>query len=590
MGLRGRFASLRARVASPATAAEPASLPVARAATAAKDWPAAAVAWRQVAEDPAATPLGAEPWAELSRARRLMRDLDGALGAVELGRAQAPGDVLLAVEHARIALRGYAASEEDERHRWKAALLAARTDLRTAREAGATSKPALQTAGDIELVLRRWQDAVDLFEELARRYPDRRDLAAVRRAEALRRAGDLVGARAALDELSAEAAADEQALLLADAVTAGEQVAAANAAMVRASVRWRAGEPGVLRAELPRALVGRGHPEDRVERTLPLLDDLEAFLAAPEETPPPPVPDPTHLIGGARDAVVVSGFLYSGSGAVFDLLRGLEGYHLPFGDRETGFLKKPGHLATILEDVTADRVPEPATVADAVLASTFGFGQTGRPLVRWSTGDDGYVDRLVAQLRWLVAELRRVRSEGGGREQARHDAEHALRRFLDAYLADRTPVGTVALLNNAIIGHELHRIRLLSGGVAVPVLRDPRDQFVSQQLESPFAMGCADFVAMMRERYAALATSLADPELASRLVPVRFERFVTDESHRRALLERLGVAADGPLPRTFRPERSRENVGIHRSHGDRHEVERVAATLLGPFEELVGAW
>lgn len=589
MGWKRPLATLRALTRS---GPDPDALAAARAASAARDWGRAATAWGAIAGHPEVAILGAEPFAELGRARRLRRDLEAAQEAVERGRAVVGDDPSLAVEAGRIALRGYAASEEDDRYVWKARLLDARVWLRAARDDGTVTKPGLSTAAEIELVLRRWPEAIALSEQLAARYPDRADEAALRRATASRLAGDLAAARAALDELSAEAAGRDDAHQAARTLAANERNAEAEETFRQASERWHAGERGALGAAIPAALAGKGNPAARVARLLPVVQDLHDFLDAAHDgdLTPPASPSPAE-VGDHRPVVCVSGFLYSGSGAVFDLLRGYPRFHTPFADKETGFLKKPGHLATIVEEGSGPRRPDPAVVADAVLASAFGFGQTGRHLLGWVRGDDERVDRLAGQLRWLVAELRRTWAEHGDDPgRADGEARRALRTFLDAVVADRTPPGSAALLNNPIVGHQLDRVDLFTHGVAIPVLRDPRDQYVSQKLESPYAMACDDFVAMMRDRYTRILGTLRDAELRPRLFPVRFERFVEDGSLRRELLTWLGEDPGAPAPPTFRPERSRANIGIHREDPDRHEIDRVGRALLEPFEEVVADW
>jgi hypothetical protein len=594
MGLRDALAAWRERTASTQSGPRP-ELLRARSATSAKRWSEASEAWREVLDLASAGELGPEPWVELGRAYRLDRDLDAALRVVEEGRQRFPDDLGLTVEHARIALRGYALSEEDERHRWKARLLGSRRDLRLARERGQVSKPALHSAGEIELVLRRWDEAVELWDELGERYPDRRDEALLKRATALRSGGDLGGARAALSQVSSGASESQAFRKLDRAIAANERMADADAAFARLSARWHGGRSDVLLAELPEAILERGTPPAQVGRLRPLLEDLADLIDAADrgdlEPPAEPAPELGETVGEARDTVLVSGFLYSGSGAVFDLLRGYDRFHLPFEDKETGFLKKPGHLATIVEERHGRRHPDPATVVDAILCSGIGFGQTGRPLLRWVRGDDDAADRLVSQLRWLVRELRRVWARFGHEpDLADPPTWDATRRLLDAVVADRTPTGHTALLNNAVVGHQLGRLRLLSRSVAVPVLRDPRDQYVSQKLESPYAMACDDFVTMMEDRYRALAGLLEDRDVGPRLVPLRFERFVEDPAVRAALMDRLGVTPAATDPPTFRAERSRENIAIHRSYPDPEEIAHVSERLLAPFEELTGLW
>jgi hypothetical protein len=566
----------------------------ARTASQARSWAEAANAWGAVLSGPGGEQLGAEPWREHAKALRLSDAFAEGAATIDQGRSVVGDDLALLVEHARLGLRAYARSDEDERHTWKARLLDARAAIRAAHDRGERSKQSLRTAAEIELMLRRWTSAIELWREVERRYPDLRDEALLRLASAHRGDGDVSAARLAMEGLSDASADSEEARRLRRTLTGDEGVAAANAAFASACVRWKEGSDRRLLEVMPAILLDRGHPPERVDAFGPLLQDLDAFLAvrdgvtsasANEARPGGPG------IGTACRTVLVCGFLYSGSGAAFDFLRQHPVFHLPFADKETGFLKKPGHLATIIES-DGERIPDPATVAESVLASTFGLGQSGRPLAGWATGPTA-TDRLVAQLRWLVRQLRSSWAEcPDHRARAIGGASDALRSFLDAFVADRTPDGRIALLNNAIVGHDLSRAALLSRAVAVAVLRDPRDQFVSQRLESPYALSCEEFVATMQQRYAEFGALLRDEAVARRVIPLRFEAFVDDPEVRSALMARLDVETDHPEPSepSFHPDRSRRNIGIHRGHGDGDAVRRVGSALLGPYEELTGSW
>jgi hypothetical protein len=577
-----------AREEAPLDEAAAAALTAARDASRHDD-PAEPERWQEVLRA-SGDRAPAEAWAMLCRAQRRTGEVAAAAATAATGLERWPEDPHLALEDARTVHRLYRDSTEDERHVWKTRLIVAADRLTALRDAGKATKGAHITEAEISVTLRRWVHATDLWVAIADRYPDRRAGALLRAAEGHRRAGDLDDARRTLDAAESEIGdtPEYHAELSRLAQQTGRSLSDELTSL--ADLRVRLGHTGVLQTSIPEALRVRGHPQALIEQARPVVESLgrfvDAYQAAVCGAEHHALPAPTSAAPGppvtARPCIFVSGFLYSGSGAVFDDLQRFEHVRPAFGGREVGFLKKPDNLGMLFD--AAASPPHPPLVARCVLASVFGFGQTGRPLLGYFDGDEELAG-LVERTTQLVSGLRRLWD--GGTDGARALGA-VLSDFLDGLLTDLTPPGEIAVLNNAIIGHELDRLHLFARGRAVAVVRDPRDQYVSQRLESPNAMPHREFIAMMNDRYDALTRLTRDPELGPRIEVVRFEDYVTDPRVRERTRERL-FRDDDPGPITgegFRPEVSRRNIGVHRDHPAQREIGAVEDALQARYGEL----
>jgi tetratricopeptide (TPR) repeat protein len=558
-----------------------------------RDWAEASERWERIVDDAGAA-APAKAWARLGQARRAQRDWAGAEEAVRRGRERHPDDAGLAIQAARVALRRHGRVAEDEQFEAKVHLVELAEVLQRARDRGSSTGPLLAALGDLHLALRRWPEALEAWDALVTRDPQRREEAELKRAVALRRLGDLPAARTTLEGLdhrrlsSSPARSEVRALSRALGREVSDQVASV------ARLRMVAGDVEAAEELLVGALLVRGYPEEIVERLRPVLRDLSGLLraghalAAGETTPNEDAVDArAPTVGAVVPPVLhVSGFLYSGSSAVTDFLRQHERVADPFGGREVGFLKKQGHVAELLRPDALQTATHPVVVAEVVLGSVLGFGQTGRPLVGFVARSADDTLRLVELLRHLISQLGLLwrRAAHAGRQLEEGEVADAVRDLLDRVMALLTPPSYVALCNNAIIAHDLRRATLFTDVQAVGVLRDPRDQFVSQALESPYPMACRDFITMMVDRYERFEAVLEAPELAGRVHAVAFEDVVSEESARLDLLRcvRLDPAQLVEDPAVFDPERSMTNVGIHRGHPRQGEIDEVQAAL-GPW-------
>jgi hypothetical protein len=531
--------------------------------------------------------------AGLARARRAMKAYSAATEVVCEGRDRFPDDFALLLEDARLSLHNYRRAGEDEQHTWKARLLKAEPALWSRFEAGTAGEKGLVVLADVSLGLKRWDVAARLWNTVETQHPDRRGEACLKQADACRRAGELRSAREALGRVPAESRGRRFATEL-QRLGASLSTWTSSEMAGLAQLHYSAGEPDAAATHALAALSVRGQVHAAAARLRPLVTDLTDVLRAVEGGEPGSkdraaststmVGDVVDRSGHAPPITLVSGLLYSGSGAVFDFLRCHPLVHCPYGSRELGVLKGQGNLRALLDETARESAQFPRELATVLLASLLGFGQRGRPL--WShfaDSDDAmslYVDRSRALLRELHAAWCTARSSS--RDIGSAEIEALIRDFLVAITAALVPPSAQAsLLNNALVAHQLDGLGLLGKDArALVVVRDPRDQYVSQQLEGAFPMGHPEFVQAMEARYEEVRRLVQRPGSGDRIAIVRFEEFVTSHAARARVLDWLALDCREPaLEGPFDPARSSRNIGIHRDFEDRAAVDEVGEAL-----------
>ena len=566
--------------------------------------------------------MPAEVMRGLAQAHRMTTSYGSAARACQEGRRAHPDHPGLLVEDARISLYHYRRAGEDEQHAWKRRLLDAEQRLRAHEAAGKSTGEAELVLAELSLGLGRWQDAADRWAAIEVRHPQRAASACMKQAEAQRRAGDLRAAREALERVPAGERGQARFVAELDRLTTSLSRWSSNELGRHARLRYRLGDVDAAIEQVQSALALRGYGVDRMRHAASALGPIAALLHEATDAPrtsssgsavPPREDEPVASSSAARSggpgagasttpgpgraptggsgplAVHVSGLLYSGSGAVFDHLRCHPDVHTPFATREAGFLKKRDNIAELCAPERRDGETFPIAVADAILASVFGLGQSGRPLLELVGVE--HEAPLLTLCRRLTVELHREWSHARARGEpvSASGVNEALGGFLDALVELVAPVDTGAvLLNNAILPDQLGLVELFSNARAIAVLRDPRDQYVSQRLEFAFPMDCDSFVETMRDRAERLAELLAAGRLADRVRCVWFEEYVTDASLRRDVLSWLGL---DPRAREldsdpFDPARSQANIGIHRDYEEQAEIARVRAGLADVYEAL----
>ena len=566
----------------------------AREAAQGRRWDEAAARWEEARRrlDGVVDP---EVMAGLARARRAAGDPATAATVLAEARAVHPDHRALLTEDARASMAMHQRAGEDEEHTWKMRLLDLERRLARHVEDDASSREALVVLAQLSMRLRRWETALRLWESVESRVPHRRVEACLRMAEVRRRLGDLRGARETLLRIAAEAYDDDRFLRELRRLHSSLGVWTAGELSGQARLRYRAGDREVALQQLLGALESQGYAAESLDAVRPVVaavDRLlaEAYAAAPPaaEVDGPPDSRECQTTTATAPVMHVSGFLYSGSGAVLDFLRSHPETHCPFGGAEVGFLKKRGNLLTLLEESARARSEFPDAVGNVVAASVLGLGQGGKSLVDLVQPGSPQA-RLLEAVQVLIGQLHRLWREAESQAGAvESDATRShVRTFLDQLIGCVVPEDPgIVLLNNALVAHRLRQVDVISGARAIAVFRDPRDQFVSQLLEAAHPLGRDEFIGEMSQRLEEFMEVLSSP-VGSRVLPVSFEQFVTLPSTRDAVLSWVGLAPvrSGHAERRFDPEVSRRNIGIHDTAGVAGTAE-VQASLGASYRRL----
>lgn len=311
------------------------------------------------------------------------------------------------------------------------------------------------------------------------------------------------------------------------------------------------------------------------------------------------VSDPIRLTPERR--VFISGYFYSGSGAVLDHLRGFErAAYWPRG--EMRLIKFPGGLADLGKRLTKRGELRPGDLVDLYLHVT-GAKLTSRPrgtYDRWrhinhlanrmfNRDLDQSCGYLIELLEGYLALVERVRSGPLSTAEFEQHFREVLERGLDAAATDNDV--DHLLVDQAVTAWRLEIARFLPPSSFVVVHRDPRDQYAevrevmqqpgrSKRMESPegFAESYRNNRAYVEEQIPKL-----EQRYGHRFLRIAFEDFVIDHKDEdKRLRAFLGLEDRRLSERRFKPKRSRVNVGKHAALLDDAAV-RVLSNWLAEY-------
>lgn len=276
--------------------------------------------------------------------------------------------------------------------------------------------------------------------------------------------------------------------------------------------------------------------------------------------------------------VFLCGFGWSGSGALYDAIRGVPGFCEFEGsgvdaiinedaDSEVTFVQGPGGFGDLWKTaLDSGRVPWDA-LWDMFNLHVVGLSPIGYAEYKSGAAARNHVRRYGSSytrpFRRFLEEYAQVRHvpRRGGLYACLTEATESLCAMLV-----RQSGKQVVLFNNAVFGRDAEMLEIFRSRRAAIVYRDPRDVYVDRrgndrnhwrtpaQLATFYAFGLHRYAAYKRDR------GVGDPGLRE----VSFERFVKDDRFRervRAWL--LGDLVDPPAISHFDPTVSNRNIGIH---------------------------
>lgn len=320
-----------------------------------------------------------------------------------------------------------------------------------------------------------------------------------------------------------------------------------------------------------------------------------AHIAALEQGRGPLAPPPPAL---SQRPILISGYFYSGSGAVLDFIRGLSGVHKWPPSGEMRLIKFPGGLDDLSKRFVRneglrgeDRLAFYQHLVGARYTGNERSGQT-----RWKTVNRNsarnikspdYADYLRVCLRAFL-ELEQF---GQGGKADFDDFEAFLATIVrECLAAAQHQLGADNLLIDQVVtAWRMPIARYMPPADFLVVHRDPRDQFLDANTAlaktGRRTYSAEEFAALYRKR-----RKIADdaiPHLEEHhghsFFRTSFEDFVTDHDQVGArILEALKLEDRARITANFDPSYSIHNIGKHRgqiSDADRQTLE----TLLPEF-------
>lgn len=371
----------------------------------------------------------------------------------------------------------------------------------------------------------------------------------------------------------------------------------ADALVMLAKASIVAGQVGIAIEALRAAMTGR-YPDraDLQPITADCVAMLEvlASLRTMDALLPPALCQRAHMDGEGVPKVFLCGFGWSGSGALYDDIRGVPGFCEFEGsgpdaiinedaDSEVAFVHGPGGLGRVWLDVV-----ERGRISWDVLWDMFSLQVVGLAPIGYA----GYKSAAAAR--------NHVRSYGAAytapfrnfldgyaklRGQPRPGELHSLlleaSEALCKALIQRSG-GQVVLFNNAVFGRHVPMLEIFHAHRAVVVYRDPRDVYVDRcnndrnHWRTPSQL--ATFYANGLRRYVSYRRQVRSSD--SRLREVPFERFVTDAGFREDVRGWLLGDLDGQhAARHFDPTISGRNIGIHKGVLSMQELRHLQEAL-----------
>lgn len=303
--------------------------------------------------------------------------------------------------------------------------------------------------------------------------------------------------------------------------------------------------------------------------------------------------------------IVTSGFGWSGSGAVSDLLRDRIAPFEPYPPPEllmfrTKWGNTPVHR--VISDARANSF-RPSAAVDALLTSVLGLAPRDLDGMRFELArrksalghlvdDEANAVRLIEACGILLRDLEEATSRGCASQRT---VLAILADFVQRSLClERLAAGGSVLVDNAMHPSALRALDILPSATAIVVTRDPRDQFVNLRSarrsdNGGDEAGYASFVKAQRGMLDGFLGVLQRDGRTSDIRCVRFEDVVLDESTREAMLRTLGVDPvddDGDQQRRFRPEESANNVGLHFAEPDAAALDEIYEELRPLLDEV----
>ncbi len=510
-----------------------------------------------------------------------------------------PADDTTALEQIREQVAHFTKATEDEKAARAAPLRAFEMQYADPVLDGRVSDALTEAYGLAATELGLWDKAHSAFVLLAERAELRLQSARLRLAFVARKQKRLDDAQALLERI--EGRTRDRKLYRNEVARVRKALAARDTqdSVLRARALLLAGDDAGASGQMRTALNEAGLDAAQAAALAPVID---AALALYRGAPLHPEGCPANAASSApalhpdTRIVSLSGFGWSGSGAVADFLQGRAGVVFPFGGTELccfeGFGKCALGADAVLEATGQGDLAELRRRAVLLVLSGFlgampaGDKAKATEMDRWRRKSGlthvlargAPVDGLATCCLGFIAAMGRIAPDATAADM-QAATEAALQRLFIGFLALVAGDGRIIVLNNCIHGYNIGLLRLLPEALGVVVHRDPRDAFVARHYENTriTRASVSGFVKRLKAHYDRYHRQRGQHDIAGRVIDMEFEDFLHDAALRAGLLERLGLESAEGGTGALRLEVSQRNIGIHADYPDQKALAKIAA-------------
>lgn len=300
--------------------------------------------------------------------------------------------------------------------------------------------------------------------------------------------------------------------------------------------------------------------------------------------------------------IFTCGFEYSGSGAVFDFLKEFYSIDTTIEDlgQELGIIGRKNNILNVYDEVFAK---EDICIEEVVrFLMTHGLGL--------GLGEDGDFLNYRFKTKRILSQMKKRVYWGGAMNKLIADIKRKLEnfqegrsKFADEYLesliddlnyAMEINFHKKVLLDNWFPADKIHLSDYFSDSYFIVVKRDPRSQFVEQNTIVPpeekedkaWVMrpqrSVGHFISFYKSKMNTYLKNFQKCEKSDNIIEVQFEEFVTSESHREQLVNKLQLDLERrDQHKFFNPSESRDNIDNFSDYTPQTEIEKIETELSG---------
>lgn|GEM_PF-1696769 len=371
-----------------------------------------------------------------------------------------------------------------------------------------------------------------------------------------------------------------------------------------ACVALHAGDEALAMGALERAILLRHGDSEEIGAVLAhgrsILQTIASLRAEPTELPQELVQSKADATDGGVPKVFICGFGWSGSGAVYDDIRSVEGFCEFEGpgqdpilnedsDSEVTFIQSTAGLGDLWRYVKSRRRLDWWRLWDLFCLHVVGLAPIGYSNYKSCAAAANHVRRYGSlytrpfrDFFEAFAELRRTPRESGLFLLLRETTEK-----LCMMLVEQTG-GKAVLFNNAIFGRDVEMLEIFRASHAAAVFRDPLDVYADRKdkdrnhWRSPRQL--AEFYGRGLRRYLVYRHA-AGSRVGARLREIPFERFVLEPGFRWRVRAWLLPGLEDNGNSHFDPRVSSRNIGLHRDTVSAGEAEQLQSAMTA-YQEM----